>query len=127
MTRNGWPSPLPDVVEGANVRMVQGGGSAGFAPEPLQCSGIPGEPAWKQLDGHAAAEPRVDCAIHLPHAARPQRGGNTIGPESLAFGQLGQARLRLARERGADKLERGDFQELPRLRIASQQGLEFAA
>jgi hypothetical protein len=53
----------PDVVEGADVRMVQGGYRARLALEPLA------ELLLCGLDRDGAAQSRVDRAKHVAHAA----------------------------------------------------------
>src|SRR5262245_44165438 len=64
---------LADVVQGADVWMTQAGDRAGFAAEPFVPRGIAGDVGGKDLDGDRAVEARVARAIHLAHAARPER------------------------------------------------------
>ena len=76
-----------DVVEMADVRMIQRGNGAGFALETLLKFGIVGEMSGENLDGNGAIEARVFRAVHLAHAAGAERRLNFIGAKSRARGQ----------------------------------------
>jgi hypothetical protein len=78
---------LANVVERANVRMVETGDGFGFALEALLTYGI-GRKMWrKNLDRYNALQPRIPCAIHLTHPARTDRLQDLIGPTSCSRGQ----------------------------------------
>jgi hypothetical protein len=64
---------LPDVVEGADVGMVELGDGPGLALEALPGLLVAGEGLGEDLEGDAPLEPRVAGAPHLAHAARTQR------------------------------------------------------
>jgi hypothetical protein len=73
-----------DVVEMANVRVIQRRDGPGFAVKALFRHWIVGERLGKDLDRDGAIEAGVAGAIHLTHAARTQRGLNFIGTEFCA-------------------------------------------
>src|SRR5579872_657210 len=75
-----------DVVEMANVRMIQRGNGAGFALKTLLKLGSVGEVSGENLDGHEAIEARVFRAVDLSHAAGAQRRLNFIGTKPGARG-----------------------------------------
>jgi hypothetical protein len=52
--------------------MVEGGGGAGLAPEPLQALGIPGILLGQELEGDTAAEAGVLGLVDDPHTAASQ-------------------------------------------------------
>src|ERR1700676_871228 len=58
-----------DVVEGANVGMVQRRDSAGFTVEALLCFGIVGQMCRENFYGDSAIESCIAGAIDLAHAA----------------------------------------------------------
>ena len=60
---------LADVVDGADVGMIQGGGRLGFAAETLQRLGILREIFGEEFEGHEAAEARVLGLVDDTHAA----------------------------------------------------------
>ena len=85
---------LVDVVDRADVGMVQGGGGAGLAPEPLQPLGIPGILLGQELEGDAAAEAGVLGLVDDPHAAAAERLQREVVGEGLAD----RDRARVARD-----------------------------
>ena len=70
-----------DVVERADVRVVQLRDRAGFALETLPQVGTRGEMCRQDLDGDVALEPAVPGAVHLTHATRPNPSDDLIRPE----------------------------------------------
>ena len=78
---------LADVVQGADVRIVQRGDTLGLAREPFTELRIGGQ-RWRQnLDCHDAIEARVAGAIDLAHAAGPDGREDFVWPETGAPGQ----------------------------------------
>ena len=69
---------VTDVVEYADVRMIQTGDGFGFTLEALLVGGIGRKPRRKNLDGHHTFQPGIPSAIHFAHAARAQRPDNLI-------------------------------------------------
>src|SRR5207245_4740767 len=61
---------LADVVERADVRMIQAGNSLSFALETLAQFGSAGEVIGQNLDSYYAIETSIFCAINLTHSAR---------------------------------------------------------
>jgi hypothetical protein len=58
---------LPEVVDGADVRMIQRRGRPGLAAETLQGSGVVGQLLGEEPERHAAAEMGVLGLVHHPH------------------------------------------------------------
>ena len=62
-----------DVMDGADVRIVQRRDDAGFLLEALARFRIGRQRAGQDLDGHRAIQPGVTGAVDLAHAARADR------------------------------------------------------
>ena len=73
-----------DVVDGADVRIVQRGNRARFLLEALPRFRIGRERAGEHLDGDRAIEPGVARAVDLAHAARAERGDDFVRTETRA-------------------------------------------
>ena len=71
----------PDVVQRADVRMVQRGDGLRLALEPLLHLGIVGEVGREDLDRDRAVQPRVGRLVDLAHAAGAERDPDFIRPE----------------------------------------------
>ena len=77
---------IADLVDGADVRMIEVRGRAGLVEEPaaiLGC-GRSGRSAANQLDRHGALQPLVAGAIDHAHAALAEAGLDAVLPERLA-------------------------------------------
>ena len=99
-----------DVVDGADVRVVEGGGAARFAVEAIAGRRVPGEVRRQELERDMALEVRVEGLVHDPHAptahlledlvVRDRLAGHV--PEPLDFGgqcaTFPAARLRKGRQ-----------------------------
>jgi hypothetical protein len=67
-----------DVVQSADVGMVQVRDGAGFAFEASSGLDV-GRDLWKQnLDGHPATESYILCSVHFTHAACAKKGVEAI-------------------------------------------------
>ena len=75
---------LRQVVDGADVRMVQGRGSTGLALKPLQRVGPAGEILWEKLQRHFATEVQILGFVHHPHPASTQPTGDLEVRDRLA-------------------------------------------
>src|SRR5688572_3200991 len=60
-------------MNGDDVRVADRGHRARLPLEPGQRINDVGGTSWKHLNRHVAPEPRVVRAVHLAHAARPDR------------------------------------------------------
>ena len=69
---------MADVVQHADVRMIQTGNGFGFALEALLANGIIRKLRRQDLDGDRAVEPRVSRAEDFAHATCAQRRDNFI-------------------------------------------------
>ena len=75
---------LADVVDGADVGVIQRRGRARFAPQPFRSLRVRDE-VWRQeLEGDGATESGVSGAIDHAHAAGAQRRLDAIVPDRLA-------------------------------------------
>ena len=77
----------PNVVQRADVRMIQAGYGFGLALETLTTAHIVGEMRRKNLDGDPAVQPRIPRLIHLAHSAGANGRDNFVGAELRARGQ----------------------------------------
>jgi hypothetical protein len=73
---------LTDIMQRADVRMVQRGDAAGLALEALAQRWVTADMGRQDFDGHRAIEPCISRAIDLAHAARAERRQNFVGPEA---------------------------------------------
>src|SRR5690349_4627416 len=65
-----------DVVQGADVRMIEAGDDRRFAIEAVTPLGIGREIRRQELDRDGAAEAGVDCPVHFAHATGGNQGLN---------------------------------------------------
>ena len=98
---NGRPSVLPDVVDGADVRVIQRGRGARLAPESLQCVRSRGSAIGQELEGDGPPEARVLGAVDDAHAAAAElledvivrdRAADHLGLPRIAFHRWGGSR-----------------------------------
>ncbi len=75
-----------NIMQHANMRMIQRRNSARLALEPLLGLRILRKMRRQNLDSHGAVEARVARAIHLAHAARSERRLDFIGTKLGARG-----------------------------------------
>ncbi len=76
-----------DIVQGADVRMIQRRNCPSLALHPLFEIEIVGEVCRQNLDGNIAPQPCIASAIHFAHAAGAERRQDFIGTELSARGQ----------------------------------------
>src|SRR5215469_12263283 len=80
------PVLMADVVEHADVGMVQAGDGFGFALESLSLRGIGGK-LRQNLDRDCPFQPRVARTVHLTHPARAECRRDFIRPKLLTWSQ----------------------------------------
>ena len=73
-----------DIVDGADVRVVERGNGARLALEPRAPGFIAGDVLERNLDGHLPPQTRVLRAEDLPHPARAKRAGDFVWTEAGA-------------------------------------------
>ena len=83
MAMKGWPSCFADVVDGADVGMIQSRGSARFALETLERLGVARQLVGQELQGDKAAEPRVFGLVNHAHPAAAQLLHNAVVRDGL--------------------------------------------
>ena len=76
-----------DVVEVANVGMIQGGDSPGLTLQPLPQLRGRGKMGGKNFDGHLAVQASVVRAIHFAHAACSKRCDDFVRSKFCAGGE----------------------------------------
>ena len=64
---------LADVVDGADVRVIERRGGARLAQKALDSGGVSADGLRQQLESNPAPQPRVFGPVHDPHAARAKR------------------------------------------------------
>ncbi len=75
---------LADLVDGADVRMVERRGGAGLALEPFQSGSIRAEFRGKKLQGHVPAEGFVLRLVNHAHPAATQLADDTVVRDGLS-------------------------------------------
>jgi hypothetical protein len=75
---------LGNVVDLADVRMIQRRDGARFRFKPTDAVRITSEVPGQYLDGHVSAKTRVMSPVHLAHPAGSERRVYDIGPEAGA-------------------------------------------
>ena len=78
----------PDVVQGADVRVVQRGDEPRLAREPLAGRGVDDARPGDDLDRDRALEARVAGAVDRAHAAGADLAGDLVRPQALTGNQL---------------------------------------
>ncbi len=78
---------LSNIVQHANVRMIQAGDGLGLALKTLSENGIFGEMRRKNFDGDGAVQARIACAVNFAHASRAERRQDFVWAEASARGQ----------------------------------------
>ncbi len=63
------PAFLGDLINRADIRMVERGSSACLAPKALQRGAVVGEVIGKELERHGPVKERVFCLVHHTHTA----------------------------------------------------------
>ena len=77
------PVLAADVVEGANVRVIEAGDGLGLALEALLQIGIRGDVLGQDFDGDGAIESRASCLVNLTHAPAPIGATMSYGPRCV--------------------------------------------
>ena len=80
-----------NVVEHADVWVIERRDRARLLLEPAPALGIRGGALRQHLDGNGAAQAGVDGPVNLAHAARADGGLDFVGPEPNAGGQCHRA------------------------------------
>ena len=73
---------MADVVERADMRMVQARNGLRFALETFAQLRIVGKMSGKNLDCDDAVEAGIARAVHLAHTARTERSDDFVGPQA---------------------------------------------
>ena len=86
---------LVDLVDGADVGVVQRRGGLGFLEEALLSGVVTRQVGRKQFDGDTAIKTGVSRRIDNPHAAAPELRHDRIRPECRARLEQGHERERV--------------------------------
>ena len=90
---------LPDIVDGANVGMVESGRGLSFATETGQSLGIAGEFGGEKLEGDEAMQARVFGLVDDAHAASAEFFGDAVVRDGIG-GHAGARRRMVGRGEG---------------------------
>jgi len=82
-----------DVMQRADVRVVQAGDGLRLALEPLLQIGVGGDVLRQDFDGDGAIQSRIPRPVHLSHAPGSDRSEDFIRAEPGAFNQSHLVRL----------------------------------
>ena len=93
-----------DVVERADVRMSEAGDRARLAFEALAHVVAPVKRRGQDLDGDDAVEAGITGAIHLPHAAGPERRDDFVRAEPCSWSESHGRGSFYSRKMGAFRL-----------------------
>ena len=77
----GCPLVGPHVVDGEDVRVIQGGDGARLALEEGEAGGVGGDLLRQDLDRHLATQARVASSVDLAHAAGADEIFDLVRPE----------------------------------------------
>src|SRR5262249_30394950 len=75
---------LADLVDGADVRVIEGGSRARLAVEPLQGLRVPLRVLGKELEGDVAAQAEVFRLVDHPHPSAAQLRNNPVVGDGFA-------------------------------------------
>jgi len=78
---------MANVVDGADMRMIEAGDGASLALESLAQIGAVRHVVRQYLDRDGALQPRVPGLVNLTHPSRTQRRFNLVGSEFHAQGE----------------------------------------
>jgi hypothetical protein len=84
------PVLFADVVDGADIGMIQRGGGLGLALKTCQRARIARNFRREKLEGHEAVQPRVLGLINHAHSATAELLQNAIVGDSLADERVGR-------------------------------------
>jgi hypothetical protein len=75
---------MSDIMQDANVRMIQAGDGLRFLLEALAQCRIIGKMGWKNLDGNDAVQAGVARAVDFSHAACTERCKDFVRAQASA-------------------------------------------
>src|SRR6185436_3116280 len=78
----------PDIVQRADVRMIERRDGPRFTLEADPPPGVLCEIGGEDLDGNRTSKTRVERAINLPHSAGSDRSDDLVRPEACAGPQV---------------------------------------
>ena len=80
----GCPSALVNLVDGADVGMIQGRGGFGFALKTAECLRVFGYVVGQELQSHKAPEPHILGLVHDAHSAAAELLDDAVVRDGLA-------------------------------------------
>src|ERR1700683_873368 len=89
-----------DIVDGANIGMVQSGSGLGFALEPGQRLRVAGKFVGQKLKGNETLQPRVFRFVNHAHPATTELFNNAVMGDGLADHLRSMVLARFARTPG---------------------------
>src|SRR5580704_15108283 len=94
------PRVLADIMNGANIRMIQSRSSPSLAPEPVQGKRVPRHFIRKELQRHGPAQPHILSLINHTHPAAAQLLKDAVMRDSPANHGRGISHRRSILRRG---------------------------
>jgi hypothetical protein len=111
---------LADVMNGADIGMIQGGRGASLPLEPAQRLLVASQIVRQELEGHEATEPGVLRFVNHAHAAAAELLDDAVvgeGPADQGRRVVGL----VVGERSCRPFDSRAFQEVPRVGLRTQQ------
>src|ERR1700676_2352492 len=97
----GTAALFTDVVNGADIRMIESGSGVGFTAKTLEHGWITGEIFRKEFDGNKTLQASVFGLVNNAHAATAESFQDAVMRKSSAYERIGAwhgVHIRLARE-----------------------------
>jgi hypothetical protein len=94
----GLLAALADVVNGADIGMVQRRGCAGLTPETFHCLRVAGNVIWQELERDETAEFGVLSLVNHTHPAAAELFHDAVARDGLADHWMGQMLRGLSRQ-----------------------------
>ena len=95
----GLPVDLPEVVNGAQIGVVEGASGARLAAEAFERASLFGRPLRQEFDGHLATEPGIGRQVDDPHAAAAELSDDFVVGDLLAEHHSFSSNLRISSKR----------------------------
>src|SRR5262245_41436663 len=92
-----------DVMDSANVRMIQRRRGSSFSIEAFEHAGVRGPSPDKHFDGYCAMQARIPSAVDFAHATRPKFIFDTVRADLDPSAQRNRCRTVQQRNGGVIK------------------------
>jgi hypothetical protein len=119
---------LADVMNGADVGMIQRGRGPSFALEPAQCLPVASQIVGEELEGHEATKAGILRFVDHAHAAAAELLDDAVVGEGMAdqgVSALWRVLGLVGGERSCGHFDSRSFQEVLRVGLPTQQGADL--